>query len=145
MDRRNQTFRSVVYGALYPRRRTNRRLVDDQFFIVDWHDQGLFMVAMAIVTMSCLDALFTLNLLSMGAEEVNYFMKVLIETDVNTFVLIKLLATCSGVLLLVTFARFRLAGVLKVRRVLEVLCAIYGCLIVWELYLLTGFATGKFI
>ena len=98
------------------------------------------MVAMAIIFMSCLDALFTLNLLALGAQEVNYFMRVLIESDTNSFLLVKLSATSLGVILLVAFERFRLGGLLKVRRILEGLCAMYACLIVWELYLLVGVA-----
>lgn len=140
-DRRHQTLRSVIYGGMRPRRRINRRAGDDQLFIPDWFDQGLFMVAMAIILMSCVDALFTLNLLSMGAEEVNYFMRVLIESDVSQFLLVKLGATGLGVICLVAFERFRLGGLLRVRRVLECLCAIYACLIVWELYLLVAVAT----
>jgi hypothetical protein len=140
LDRRQQTLRSVIYGGVHPRRTHNRRSGDDQVFIPDWFDQGLFMVAMAIIFMSCLDALFTLNLLALGAQEVNYFMRVLIESDTNSFLLVKLTATSLGVILLVAFERFRLGGLLKVRRILEGLCAMYACLIVWELYLLVGVA-----
>ena len=96
-DRRTQTLRSIVYGGIYPRRVDNRRPADDQHFIVDWHDSGLFMVAMAIICMSCMDALFTLNLLSLGAEEVNYFMQVLIESDLISFLSVKFLTTSGGV------------------------------------------------
>lgn len=98
------------------------------------------MVAMAIVFMSCLDAFFTLNLLGLGAQEINYFMRVLIESDIDSFLMVKLGATSLGVICLVAFERFRLGGLLKVRRILEGLCAIYACLIVWELYLLVGVA-----
>lgn len=143
-DRREQNFWSVIYGGFYPRRLYNRRPVDDQKFIIDWHDTGLFMVAMAIILMSLMDALFTLNLLSLGAEELNYFMKVLIESGPSLFLTVKLLTTAGGVLLLVAFARFKLAGVLRVRRVLELLCCVYACLIIWELYLLVGVAAETF-
>jgi len=77
-----------------------------------------------------------LNLLNLGAQELNYFMDVLIATDTTAFLLAKFSLTSLGVICLVAFARFRLGGILRVRRVLEVLCAMYACLIVWELYLL---------
>ena len=144
IERRDQSFWSVIYGGLYPRRVYNRRPVDDQKFIIDWHDNGLFMVAMAIILMSLMDALFTLNLLSLGAEEINYFMKVLIEYGASLFLTVKLSATSCGVVLLVAFARFKLGGLLRVRRVLEILCGVYGCLIVWELYLLVAVAADAF-
>ena len=94
------------------------------------------MVSMAIVLMSCMDAFFTLNLLNLGAQELNYFMDVLIASDTTIFLLAKFSLTSLGVICLVAFSRFRLGGLLRVRRVLEGLCAMYACLIIWELYLL---------
>jgi hypothetical protein len=99
------------------------------------------MVSLSIVLMSCLDAFFTLELLSMGANEVNYLMKVLIDSGSSSFLTAKLLITCAGVVFLTAMARFRIAGVLRVRRILEALCAVYACLIVWELFLLAAVVT----
>jgi hypothetical protein len=144
IDRRDQTFWSVIYGGVSPRRINNRRPADDQKFIIDWHDSGLFMVAMSIILMSLMDALFTLNLLSLGAEEINYFMKVLIESGTSLFLLAKLSATSCGVVLLVAFSRFKLGGLLPVRRILQSLCGVYVCLIIWELYLLVAIAADTF-
>jgi hypothetical protein len=144
IDRRDQTFWSVIYGGVYPRRINNRRPADDQKFIIDWHDSGLFMVAMSIIVMSLMDALFTLNLLSLGAEEINYFMKVLIESGTSLFLLVKLAATSCGVVLLVAYSRFKLGGLLPVRRILQSLCGVYVCLIIWELYLLVAIAADTF-
>jgi Domain of unknown function (DUF5658) len=136
-DRRRQTLGSVIYGGLNPRRTLNRRPADDQKYVLDWHDQGLFTVAMAIVLMSCIDAFFTLNLMRLGAQEINYFMNALLNADTSSFLLVKFTLTSIGVVWLVAFARFRLGGILPVRRVLESLCAMYACLIIWELYLLS--------
>jgi hypothetical protein len=127
----------VVYGGFIPRRITNRRPADDQKFVLDWHDQGLFTVAMAIVLMSCIDAFFTLNLLNLGAQELNYFMQLLLASDTSSFLLGKYTLTATGVIVLVAFARYRLGGLLRIRRVLEMICGMYACLIIWELYLLT--------
>lgn len=100
------------------------------------------MVAMAIVLMSCVDAFFTLKLLNLGAQEINYFMQLLLASDTSSFLLAKFSMTALGVVCLVTFARFRLGGVVRVRRVLEGLCGMYACLIIWELYLLTFMAVN---
>jgi len=143
LDRRQQTVRSVAHGALQPRRARNRRPGDDQRFVLDWHDEGLFTVAMAIVLMSCVDAFFTLNLLNLGAQEINYFMQVLLATDTTAFLLTKFTLTSVGVICLVAFAPFRLGGLLRVRRILEALCGMYACLIIWELYLLTAVAVSS--
>ena len=99
------------------------------------------MVALSIVLMSCLDAFFTLQLLALGAREINFLMDVLIATDVGTFLGVKMGATCVGVVFLTAVARYRLAGFLRVRRILELLCATYACLIIWELFLLASLAT----
>jgi hypothetical protein len=139
-DRRQQNFSSVVYGCLHPRREENRRPADDQWCLIDAYDPGLIMVSLSIVLMSCLDAFFTLELLSMGANEINYFMKVLIDSDTSSFLTAKLLITCGGVVFLTAMARFRIAGVVRVRRILEALCGVYACLIVWELFLLAAVA-----
>ena len=140
-DRRQQNISSVVYGCLHPRRQENRRPADDQWCLIDAYDPGLIMVSLSIVLMSCLDAFFTLELLSMGANEVNYLMKVLIDSGSSSFLTAKLLITCAGVVFLTAMARFRIAGVLRVRRILEALCAVYACLIVWELFLLAAVVT----
>ena len=143
-DRRQQSINSLIYGSLHPRRRANRRVEDDQRYLVDVYDAGLVMVSLAIVLMSCLDAFFTLKLLSMGASEINYLMDVLIKADVRSFLTVKLLATCTGVVFLTAMARYRLLGVLQVRRVLEFLCGIYACLIIWELFLLSSVAVARY-
>lgn len=139
-DRRRQTLAAVFHGGIHPRRRHNRRAADDQHFVVDYCDAGLVMVGLAIVIMSCMDAFFTLNLLTLGADEVNFFMRVLIESDARTFLIVKLFATGCGVVFLTATARYRLAGRVQVRHILEGLCAVYACLIIWELYLLTSVA-----
>ncbi len=140
-DRRNQTFMSIIYGSFRPRRRDNRRYADDQVMIVDWHDTNLFCIALGIVLMSCMDALFTLNILALGGEELNLAMKVLLEMDTGSFLFGKYCATAVGVIFLVALSRYRMGGVLSVRRLLEVICIGYGCLIIYELYLLVGVAS----
>jgi hypothetical protein len=144
-DRRTQTLQSIVYGALQPRRQTNRRPRDNQVYVLDWHDSGLFLLAMSIVVMSCMDAWFTLQLLSIGGEEVNWFMAVLLDNDVSTFLAIKYAVTGAGVIVLVALARFRLGGLLPVRRVLEALVATYACLLIYEVYLLVEVAGQNLI
>jgi len=104
--------------------------------VVDWHDTALFCVALGIMLMSCLDALFTLNILALGGEELNLVMKVLLEMDTGTFLIAKYCATALGVIFLVALSRFRMAGILPVRRLLEAICVGYACLIIYELYLL---------
>jgi hypothetical protein len=140
-DRRTQNIRSIIYGSVKPRRRDNRRPADDQTIILDWHDTTLFGVAMAIVIMSCLDALFTLNIIALGGEELNLAMRLLLDMDTSAFLLVKYCATAAGVVFLVATARVRVGGIVRVRRLLETICLLYGCLIIYELYLLVAVAS----
>ena len=135
-ERRRQNFRSVIHGSLNPRRRHNRRSADDQTMILDWHDAGLFMLAVSIMVMSCLDAFFTLQIIGLGGEELNMAMQVMLNVSTEAFLVVKYTATGLGVILLVACARMRLAGLLRVRWVLQGVSAIYAILIVYELYLL---------
>jgi len=137
-ERRTQTFKSVLYGARYPRRRTNRRPADDQLFLPDMHDPSLFFMAIAIVLMSSMDAAFTLKILTLGGEELNLAMKVLLDTDTWSFLVVKYLITAVGAIFLVLCARVKLAGLIPVRRILETICVLYGCLMIYEVYLLVA-------
>ena len=141
VDRRTQTFTSIIFGARHPRRHTNRRPADDQVFVLDWHDSGLFYVAIGIVLMSTMDAAFTLKLLAMGGEELNLAMKALLNLDTRSFLAVKFITTGIGVVFLVAYARVRLAGFLRVRRILQGICGIYAVLMIYEVYLLVAHVT----
>jgi hypothetical protein len=99
-------------------------------------------VALGVLVMSCMDAIFTLQILSMGGEELNLAMKVLIDTDTLSFLLVKYSLTAAGVVYLVAFAGVKLAGFLPVRRILEGICGMYGCLMIYEVYLLVAHASN---
>ena len=135
-DRRKQSVRSIFHGAVNPRRQENRRPDDDQVYVLDIHDKSLCALGLAIVLMSCVDAMFTLKILSLGGEELNIAMKILLDTDTVSFLMVKYLMTASGVVFLILFARYRMAGVLRVRRILEGICGFYACLMIYEVYLL---------
>jgi hypothetical protein len=140
-DRRNQTFQSVLHGALNPRRRDNRRTEDDQVYIVDLHDKRLVFLGLTIVLMSVMDAFFTLNILALGGEELNLLMKALLDTDTYSFLLVKYWMTAIGVVILIAMARMRFAGLVSVRRILQSICAMYACLMIYEVYLLVARVT----
>ena len=142
-ERRQQTLKSILYfGSKHQRRRTNRREKDDQSIVLDWYEPRLFVIAMAIILMSCLDAFFTLKLLWMGGEEINWFMRSLLEHNAQLFLLVKYTITAGGIILLVAFSRMSVLKVLRVRNVLFVTCGIYAALMLYELYLLVAIATG---
>lgn len=136
-DRRQRHVWSFLYGGLNPRRRDHRRGVDDHNLYVDWHESSLLWPALAIVLMSCLDALFTLNLMAVGAEEINWFMKGLIEENIGRFLSVKIALTGFGVVILVAASRYRLMGRRIVKGLFQAICGIYVVLLGYELMLLS--------
>ena len=78
-DRRNFTWRTMVYGYLRSRRRAARRTGDAEPLFLDWHHPWLFFLAVGIMIMSCMDAFFTLQLLERGMVEINPVMDAVIK------------------------------------------------------------------
>ncbi len=133
--RRERSLRAFCYGNFRPRRRDSRRADDQHRYIFDWHEPHLLFVALGIVLLSCTDALFTLNLLHLGAVEVNTFMNNMIGVGAEQFVWVKISMTVVSVLTLVFLAQRRFMGRFRVIRLLYGICACYFALIVYEIYL----------
>jgi hypothetical protein len=142
VDRRRYSALSFVYGGLRPRRRIGRRPGDEQRVLLDWHEPRVLFLGLAILLMSCADALFTLNLLTAGGEELNALMRFLLERDTRWFLWGKIGITALSVIALVTVARWHVLGRVPVLRLIELFCAGYVVLIAWELYLLGWRATS---
>lgn len=135
-DRREGNLRSFVYGNFRPRRRHSRREDDEHRILFDWYEPRVLYLTLGVLLLSCTDALFTLNLLAIGGEELNAIMDALIRTDIETFLYVKIGVTAACVMLLAFAARRHFLGRLPVVRLLQAFCAGYAALIVYELYLL---------
>jgi hypothetical protein len=135
-DRRRMSVKSLLHGGLHPRRRQHRRDYNEQYHVLDLHDSELMWLALGIVVMSCMDALFTLNLLAVGAEEINILMRSLINADINRFLVVKIGATSISVITLVAASEYRVLGRVPVRILLRGLFLIYFSLLVYEIVLL---------
>ena len=103
------------------------------------------MIGFGVLLMSCMDAMFTLRLLSLGGQELNLAMKVLIESDTLSFLITKYLLTAFGVVLLIALSGVRLAGILSARRVLQGVFVMYGCLMIYEVFLLVSIASDNLV
>jgi hypothetical protein len=136
MDRRRHSAWSFLYGGLRPRRRFGRRLGDEHRIFLDWHEPRVLYIALAIVLMSCADALFTLNLLAVGGQEVNAFMRAMLGHGVRWFLWVKIGLTGMSIVILVAVARRRVLGVVPVWWLIRLVFAGYVALIGWEIYLL---------
>ena len=134
-DRRRRPIRSFVYGNFRPRRRAHRRGEDDHRFVFDWHEPRVLYFAIGILLLSCTDALFTLNLLTVGAEEANFLMDTLLKQSVDQFLTIKISLTAISLVFLVVAAQRHFMGWFRVERILHVVCIGYFCLIAYEIYL----------
>ncbi|TFG84752.1 MAG: hypothetical protein E4H19_09730 [Chromatiales bacterium] len=134
-ERRSHSVWSFTYGNFRPRRRLGRRDRDHERIYLDWHEPAVLYLVLAIVLMSCADALFTLNLMAIGAEEINALMGALISLDVRHFIAVKIGVTCISVVILAFAARRQFLVVIPVFRVLQLFCAGYFALILWELWL----------
>ncbi len=133
--RREKSIHAFLYGNFRPRRRNSRRKADEHQYIFDWHEPHLLYTALAIVLLSCTDALFTLNLLNIGAVEANAVMNTALEVGVEQFLGIKISMTIISVLALVFSARRQFMGRFQVIRILQVICVGYVALIAYEIFL----------
>jgi hypothetical protein len=93
-------------------------------------------MAVAVLLLSATDALLTLELIKLGAREVNVFMLGLIHGDLSHFVGVKMALTGLGVTYLVLRSSATVFGRIPVFRVLQGILAAYGVLVVYELGML---------
>jgi len=135
--RRDRSIWSFLYGNIRPRRRDSRRADDQHVVLFDWHEPRLLYLALSILLLSCIDALFTLNLMAAGAVELNAIMDVLIAHSIELFLAIKIGLTAVSVVLLVMVARRKFWGWLRVVHILQLLCLGYIALILYEVRLLS--------
>ncbi len=110
--------------------------------LLDWYPPKMMYLALGILLLSCTDALFTLNLLALGAQEANFFMRVLLDRSVDLFLGIKIALTAVSVVFLVVLAQRRFMGWFRVFRVLQAAVIGYALLIAYEIYLLSMIMSG---
>jgi hypothetical protein len=134
-NRRNGGFRAFLYGNFRPRRRSSRRSADQHHYLFDWHEPRILYLALGVLLLSCTDALFTLNLLTIGASEANVFMASMLERGVDSFLAVKIGITSISLVVLVAAARRKFFGSYNVEHLMRAFCAAYVLVIVYEIYL----------
>jgi len=135
IDRRSSFWWALLYGNFRPRRRRSRRDSDHHLFLVDWHEPRILYLSLCVLLLSCTDALFTLNLLQVGADEANVFMASMLERGVDLFVAVKIGLTATSLLVLAAVARRKFFRSYNVEHLLKVFCAGYIQVIYYEVYL----------
>ena len=91
--------------------------------------------AVGIFLFSALDAGFTLTLVNAGvAAEVNPFMRLLLETDAQLFINVKLIITAVALVFLAIYSDHTIfGGRVRVDRIIAWLLCGYALLIGWEI------------
>ena len=139
-DRRRHSLRTLTYCGMRGRGRRHQVRRSKHSYYLDRYEPKLVMTGLLVLLLSCLDALFTLSLLSKGAYEANHLMAALLELGTHPFVITKVAITAAGVLFLLMHSHFRILRVTSGKRMLEVLAGVYGLLIIWELFLMRTIA-----
>ncbi len=135
-DRRSHSLRTLTYCGIKGRGRRRIARRDKHDYYLDWYEPRLVLTGLAVLLMSCLDAMFTLTLLSRGAYEANYLMAMLLEIDQALFVTAKIGITAAGVMFLLMHSHFRVLRMFNGRKLLQWMVPVYGLLISYELVLL---------
>jgi Domain of unknown function (DUF5658) len=136
-DRRYRFWWSVVYGNFNPRRRRpSRRLWEARYHSLDWHDAHLLAVAIGILLLSAADALMTIRLLDIGADEVNPIMAAMVYRSAAVFATVKMTLTGMGVIVMVMLARYRFMRMVRVDVVMYAVLVAYSALLSYEFWML---------
>ena len=132
-----EQLRQLMLAAFTSRYHYGRRREGRLGFLVQWHDSRFLYLTLGVLILSALDAVLTLNILSLGGVEVNPVMDYLIHTDIQLFVGVKMALTGAALVVLVAQAQFRFLNRWRVEWLLRALLPAYLCLITYEVALIT--------
>jgi hypothetical protein len=138
LDRRDGKIRIFSKYWLTGRRTIVRRMEDRQSpVLIDRHSPRTFIVILFIIILSVLDAILTLNLVDLGASELNPIMAYYLGHGPLTFFWVKYLLTSAAVLILLFIKNIQLFNTRFQAKILFILVLVpYALVIQWELYLL---------
>jgi len=141
-DRRENHRLAAFQSWFRKRRKTSRRDIDQTIGIyVDVHETWLLVLCLFIISLSTLDAFFTLNLLQNGSKELNPFMDYLIRQDHQLFISVKYFISAVSLITLVMLKNFKLFGYISGYHILFGYAAAYSILVSYELVMLTFLIT----
>jgi hypothetical protein len=104
---------------------------------VDRFPAPLLALIVALLVLSIVDAVITLELIDSGCDEINPLMAYLLERGPFAFLVGKFLLTAAGLPLLVVFKNFSLFGSrLRVGHLIPVLVGLYFVLLAYQVVLL---------
>lgn len=138
-DRRSNIPFFCLYhiGIKSGRRVGERRLKWNKLNYVDRYPWHLMLCIIAILMLSSLDAHLTLNILSRGGEELNWFMLAAMNESIEKFIGVKLALTGLAIVLLTIHHDMQYWWRLRVRHMLYLTLTGYVGLIGYEIILLS--------
>jgi len=141
-DRRKRRPPFLSKYWLTGRRATHRRKDSRRRFCdIDRYSSKIFAAILLIITLSILDAIFTIDLVSRGAEEINPFMSYCLDHGPLLFFWVKYLLTCSSVIVILLSMNVYLFKTKIQAKILYLIISIPFILVVqWQVRLiLSGF------
>lgn len=138
-DRRQKPTPFLSRYTFRGRRMKARRTDDSQNYYVDRYAYKYLFLILGIVTLSILDAYFTLNILRGGGIELNPFMDFLISRNSKLFLVVKLFLTVTCVVFFLIHKNFRIFGWLRMATFLYAVFSLYLILIIYEIYLIVTY------
>ena len=132
-DRREFSWRTIFFGFMRSRRRSNRRTLDEDIVFLDWHHPWLFFLSVGTMLLSVADAFLTLQLIERGMIEANPVMQAAMAQSTAVFTSTKLAMTGFGILVLVFLAKSRFLNRFRTGLFLTVFFSFYACLVCYEL------------
>ena len=134
-DRRRRPTRLWSRFTLSGGRRHGSRRDGERSLYVDAYPRTLLVVLVAILSLSCLDAFFTLYIVTLeGGSEANPFMDFALRLGVFPFMVSKIVLTSAGLLVLCLHKNFP-----GVKWALGGLLGLYVVVALYHLYLLGRF------
>lgn len=132
-DRRNFSWRTVIYGFALSRRHSHRREADYEVIFLDRHHPWLFFLAVGTMLLSSVDAFLTLQLIDRGMVEANPVMYFAMLQSTEFFISSKLLLTALGIFALVYLAKAHFLNRFRTGLFLTAFFSAYACLVCYEL------------
>lgn len=135
LDRRQNRASFFSVFRTNGRRKNVRRAVEALVVghYLDHYDARLFVPSLIILVLCMIDAHITLNLLALGATELNTFMKIAIEKGVIIFLVTKYAMTATSVVFLVIHHQFRIFNIVQVRHIIYGYAWVYIVLLTYEI------------
>jgi hypothetical protein len=132
--KRFQFVKQLITGQ-----RANARRSSDQNRVVyfDRYKPNLFRVTVAILVLSVADAILTVNLIGLGAIEINPVMDYYLTLGPHTFLAVKYVLTSLSVFILVIYSNSTLKnGRFPIRSFFPWIITALASVVVWEIYLM---------